>query len=411
MSETIAIKAGSADRLAVSRLSSALTTWFLEQALPAWWDQGTDLVNGGFYEQRDWSGAAVEAPRRTRVVARQIYVFSVGLKLGWRGPALAAVEHGLKFLLHRLQLPAGHFAAAVMADGDVVKGEFDLYEQAFALFAMASAQAAGAQGFDLPARALQLLACLQQGYKHPWLGFEEANPPTLPLKSNPHMHLLEAMLAWAELPAAAGHEPWASLANEIVELCMTQFIDPSSGALREYFASDWSAIPGDSGQLVESGHQFEWAWLLMRWSRRTGRQDCLAAALRLIAIGEQQGVDANRAVAVNALYADFSVADAGAKLWPQTERVKAWCARVELAQTAAERSAALAKLAAALDSLLKYLRPEPYGMWHEAMAEDGTFPLGPCRASSFYHLACAIETLHELQTGCLQQQDADEVMK
>lgn len=380
----------------VRRLRRALTAWFLNESLPAWWAQGTDHEGGGFFEKRDVAGVGVEEPRRTRVVARQIYVFATGLKFGWSGPSQVAVEHGLQFLLNRLYLPAGYFAAAVQPDGTAVNARFDLYEQAFALFALAAAQRAGAQSFDLPNRAHRLLACLSEGYKHPVLGFEEANPPTLPLKSNPHMHLFEALIAWASLAADSAGEPWLSLADELTELCMTRFLDPRSGVLREYFAADWSPMSGEAGRVVEPGHQFEWAWLLIRWGQQRRRPDCIAAARRLVAVGEQYGVCAVRGVAINELRDDFSVADAAAKLWPQTERIKAWCAMAEVAQSSAERSVALGKVVESINGLLKYLVHEPPGMWFEVMEPSGAFRADLCRASSLYHIVCALETLHDL---------------
>ena len=33
------------------------------------------------------------------------------------------------------------------------------------------------------------------------------------------------------------------------------------------------------------------------------------------------------------------------------------------------------------------------GTWHEVCSSDGSFPVGPSKASSFYHLACAIDVL------------------
>lgn len=382
--------------LEARRLLHVLTDWFLNEALPAWWAQGTDHEGGGFFEKRYADGGGVQEPRRTRVVARQIYVFATGKKLGWRGPSQQAVEHGLQFLLNRLHLPAGHFAAAVQPDGTVVSERFDLYEQAFALFALAAAQRAGAQGFDLPEHAHRLLGCLIHGYKHPGSGFEEGSPPTLPLKSNPHMHLFEALIAWADLAGDSGGEPWLTLADEVTELCMTRFVDPASGALREYFAADWSPMPGEAGRVVEPGHQFEWAWLLIRWGRRRGRPDCMASARRLVALGERHGVCAVRGVAINELRDDFTVTDASAKLWPQTERIKAWCAMAEVAQTAAERSVALGKVVESINGLSKYLVHEPPGMWAEVMEASGAFRADLCRASSFYHIVCALETLDEL---------------
>jgi mannose-6-phosphate isomerase len=102
-----------------------------------------------------------------------------------------------------------------------------------------------------------------------------------------------------------------------VALALARLIDAESGALTERFTADWQPLPGLEGRLVEPGHLFEWAWLL----QRCGDAAAHTAAVRLIGIAEQHGVRAG--VAINALLSDFSVHDAKARLWPQTERLKA----------------------------------------------------------------------------------------
>ena len=130
-------------------------------------------------------------------------------------------------------------------------------------------------------------------------------PATLPLQSNPHMHLFEAALAGCEVCSESSL--WKPLADEIAELALTQFIDAGSGALREFFDARLEAGAGLEGRIVEPGHQFEWAWLLLRWG---GEQNprARAAALKLIEVGEQHGV--RNGLALNSLLDDFSPHDA-----------------------------------------------------------------------------------------------------
>ena len=184
-----------------------------------------------------------------------------------------------------------------------------------------------------------------------------------------------------------------------MDLCLSRFIDPRSGALREYFDAGWAPMADDSGRIVEPGHQFEWAWLLMQWAstpqcRPEQRDHCLAAARRLAEIGEVHGVDPARGVAINELWNDFSPKDTAAKLWPQTERLKAWCAMLENARNPQEAQLACEKIDAAAQALQRYFLKEPAGLWQEVMLPDGSFTREPCKASSFYHIVCAIETLH-----------------
>ena len=206
-----------------------------------------------------------------------------------------------------------------------------------------------------------------------------------PYQANAHMHLLEGALAWAEIEGGA----WDDMADELVEMAMRVFIDPEGGFLREFFDAQWRPVAGDEGGLIEPGHQFEWAWLLLRWGRLRGRQDAIAAGLRLLEIGETHGVDPARDVGINSLLDDFSVHDASARLWPQTERLKAALLAAEI--TGKPDWWAVAVKGA--DSLLRYLDTPIKGLWWDKLSPAGTFTPEPAPASSFYHITCAIAEL------------------
>jgi mannose/cellobiose epimerase-like protein (N-acyl-D-glucosamine 2-epimerase family) len=370
-----------------------LTAWFLEQALPRWWGSGTDHTHGGFFEKITLAGQVIDEPRRTRVTARQIYVFAVAHELGWSGPALEAIEHGLSFLLNRQRQADGTFASSVSVDGAVIDARFDLYEQAFALFALASAYKAHSAWTHLPGVAHALYDALLLRWKHPVLGFEESMPPSLPLKSNPHMHLLEALRAWSCLGPESERQRWATRRDEIVALCLAHFRDAELGCVLEYFDSQWSPMPDERGRLWEPGHQFEWAWLLMSCPAADVDGPGLWAAQQLLALGEGHGIDA-RGLAINELWRDLSVKDGAAKLWPQTELIKAWLTYAARTVDTHERAQALAKVSQACEALHVYLQGAPDGLWQEVIDADGHFVEQPCRASSLYHIVGAIECLH-----------------
>jgi len=61
---------------ALKREHSDLTYWLFDHALPLWSERGVDLSAGGFYEKLAQDGSVIEEPRRTRLVARQIFVFA-----------------------------------------------------------------------------------------------------------------------------------------------------------------------------------------------------------------------------------------------------------------------------------------------------------------------------------------------
>lgn len=383
-------------QLAQSRYFT-LKRWLFDDALPIWSSLGCDNEKGGFFEKIGLDGRPVEAPRRTRVVCRQIYSFSAARRMGWSGDAVQAVAHGWAYLK----------AHGFNADGSVVRtvdpltgkcdAQFDLYDHAFALFGLcAAADALPDDCAAIEAAALTCLDAMIAACKHPVAGFEESRPATVPLRANPHMHLFEACLAWAERPDAGNRERWIALADEIGALCLDRFISPETGAVREYFQHDWSVKLDEAASPIEPGHQFEWAWLLARWGRLRGRKDALVAARRLIEIGETHGIDERNGLTRNGLGHDLSPRDNAFRLWPQTERLKAWLLMVELAVGASDRRYALEMVVKAADSLLFFLSGVQKGLWRDRFSSTGEPIDEPAPASSLYHIVCAIEEMHRV---------------
>jgi mannose-1-phosphate guanylyltransferase/mannose-6-phosphate isomerase len=344
--------------------------WFADAALPLWAEAGMDPSTGAFQELLTLDGVAVDAPRRARVQARQVFVYASATQAGFGARWLDVARRGYAYYREHYRRPDGLFAVTVDLHGRQLDETPFLYEQAFSLLAMAALTAVGAA--DLRRDAERLLAALQ-GVRHAEGGFREFGEHAF--QSNAHMHLLEAALAWEELGAGAS---WSGLADEIVALCRARFIDAESGFLREFFDAAWRPAAGDDGRWVEPGHQFEWAWLLERWGRARGDAGARAAARRLFGHG-LRGVDRSRGVAVNVLWDDLTVRDGAARLWPQTEYLKA---ALILGDAAAARGAAT--------GLAGYLQVPARGAWRDKQRPDGTFVDEPAPASSFYHLMVAI---------------------
>lgn len=372
---------------------AALRRWLDDAALPLWWENGASHPHGGFHERIGQDGVAMARDlRRARVQPRQAYCYAAAGLRGWNGPWRQATRKAMDWFDTVYRLESGLYGNLADPDGALVDPSFDLYNQAFALFALAQvAEATPADAATAEETARNLLALLKNGYAHPLGGFEESIPPRAPLLSNPHMHLFEAALAWETV--SAGDETWAQLADEIGTLAMSRFIDPQSGALREFFARDWAPLGDDRGRIVEPGHQFEWAWLLARWGERRGNRDALEKAMRLFAIGVTHGVCPERKVAIMQLNDDFSPRDPLARLWPQTEWLKS---AVRLAVAIPDmRDAYLHSANDALDALDLFLATPVPGLWLDKMRPDGSMVDEPAPASTFYHIVCAIHEAEE----------------
>jgi mannose-6-phosphate isomerase len=277
------------------------------------------------------------------------------------------------------------FRTLVAPDGTPIDERALLYDQAFALLAFATAAPLMKDILDLQSEAERLRAALYTHLKRAGPGFHSGLPHGPPLLSNPHMHLLEASLAWLDV---GGGNEWRMLADELGELALSNLIDPVTGMLHESFDEAWRPTDDSAGRLVEPGHQFEWAWLLMRWGQR--RAEVREAACRLMEVAEQHGVRGG--VAINAIARDKTIHDGSARLWPQTERSRA----AALAARLYEDPLYWQTTAQAAAGLLRYLSTDIPGLWYDRLIPSGELVRETVTAGNLYHIVGAVLELEAL---------------
>ena len=367
-----------------ARLADAhgkLVKWLCDHAYPLWSENGID-PKGGFIETLDQDGHPLPHARRARVQPRQIYAFAQALDLGWDGEVSTIVGRGTDYFVKYYRRPDGLFRTLAGLDGEPLDERAFLYDQAFALLGLSAAATALGETIEFETRALALRDAIQRRFSTD-LAFRSGETVEGHFESNPHMHLLEACLAWAEI----GRDPgWSLWARQIVDLTLAKFIRRESGALGEFFAKDCQPAAGIEGRIVEPGHQFEWAWLLLR-AQRIHPGPLRQTALRLITIGNEFGV--RNGVAINALLDDFSVRDPNARFWPQTERLKA----ALLAASVTGEESYWEMALAAVTSIFPYLETRVPGLWLDVQLPTGERVAAASPASTFYHLVCAIVVL------------------
>jgi mannose-6-phosphate isomerase len=353
--------------------------WLFDVALPLWADRGVDEA-GLFHEKLDFDGRPDEgANRRMRVQARQLYVFNQAKLMGWPVPA-PILERGLDNFVRLCWATDGEpgWIHLLGPDGKPRHAKRDLYDHAFALFALAYVfRNTG----DPAVRRLadETLAFLDGAMCGPGGGFLEVLPGDGgPRRANPHMHLLEAMLAWHE---ATGESLFLDRANAIIDLFQTRFFDPATGTLGEYFTDDWAIAPGVDGTVVEPGHHFEWTWLLVRAAEAGGR-DARAEAARLYHFGLAHGLD-DTGLGIDECDRTGRQVKRSRRAWPQTELIKAYIAMGEGAKAAS----------VANRFFDTYLATAIGGLWTDHFDERGGIIGAGVPASTFYHVMVAFREL------------------
>jgi len=371
-----------------------LRHWMFEDALPFWSTEGIDVAHGGYVEHFTLDGAPFTDSKRVFVICRQIYVFAHAALLGWPDGAKLA-DHGYRFLEKAWLGDEDGWARRLDAEGHPTDKTPDLYVLSFALFALAWVYRLSKDPAAL-ARAHKTLDFIETRMSHPsGLGFWHEHPAAGPRQQNPHMHLVESLLALAEY---TGEQRFLDAASKLITLFTSRLYDTKTQTLAEFFADDWGRLESPQGHLTEPGHQFEWAWILANYQRLAGK-DVKEVIVGLHGSAECHGVDPKTHATYNSVRDDGMALNRASRIWPNTERMKAAVALFELTGRSPvediEQSGRLL--------LDRYLGPALKGRWFDNLDEDGTPIADRIPASSLYHLFLAFAEAMRVETAFLSQ--------
>jgi len=373
---------------------------FLAAMVANWAGPGWDAARHGFHERL--TPALQPAPgfpyRRLHLCARQLYVLS-------RAPALlgTAVPAGLTetvfhLLAERFHDPRhGGFFQSLDLDSAPLDRRKDLYGHAFVLFGLAAYHTASGDPAAL-ALARQSLDEIRRHFAVPggWfatMAAEDWQERDAALSQNPNMHLLEACLA---LEAVDGDPVWRETSDALVDLCHRHLYDPAGQALGEFYDDTGRPHP-ETGQWVEPGHQFEWAWLLHTHAARRDKAPPDAADA-LIDQGARRGTDPLHGGLWDRIDRAGAIVAETKRIWPVCEAIKAYAIRWRLRGDAADHAAMIRWL----DFLNRHYLREG-GRWHEHLNRDLTPLLSDMPGTTPYHLLMMAEEALPLLEGLADQ--------
>ena len=381
--------------------ATQIRDWLALEALPLWSHAGLDRDAGGFVEKLTLDGRPLlDNNKRMRVQARQIYVYSHAHLLDWQPPAggptaLECAYSGFDFLTRQYWHDDGGFVFSVKRNGAHADTRVESYEQVFAIFAFAWHFRATADeaAVEWAERTLAFLDDTLSDLEHG--GYYENSTRDLPRRQNPHMHLLEALMAWH---AATGEDIWLRRAGDIIALFRARFFDPKTGTLGEFFDAAWGRAEGTMGKIIEPGHHFEWVWLLQRFAQASG-DDMSVEINALYSFAETHGVDHNPGpaaeLAFDSVLRHGTSLDENKRLWVQTEAIKAQLTRIE----ATEDAQAAMRLEVLLDQVFELYLAVGHGNWQDHLESTGRGFSETAPATSLYHLFLALTEVLRVRDG------------
>ena len=356
--------------------------WLFEETLPLWSTAGVDERHGGFHEALGFDAKPLMKPKRMRTQARQVYAFAVAKERGWDGPADRLIAHGIAFMAGKGRTQSGGWVRTLNVDGSVADPVEDAYDHSCVLLALAHAHMSGhAQALRLGEETFAFLDAHLEDSR--MTGFLETSDGEGERRSNPHMHLLEAFLAWHK---ATGERAYLRRAARIIDLFRSHFFDAESWTLGEYFDDEWKPVTGEKGGWTEPGHHFEWASLLVDFASRSGQTELTAFARKLYASAIANGLNRATGLAYGAVSRQGLPLDTVSRSWPQAEAVKA-----AIALDGTGGPDLKPEIEARVGRLFRWhIDPAPLGLWIDRIDERGRSLATDVPASIFYHLVYAL---------------------
>ncbi|AZO42376.1 mannose-1-phosphate guanylyltransferase/mannose-6-phosphate isomerase [Mesorhizobium sp. M7D.F.Ca.US.005.01.1.1] len=356
--------------------------WLFQETLPLWSTSGVDERHGGFHEALGLDASPLMKPKRMRTMARQVYAFAVARARGWDGPADRLISHGIAFMAGKGRTDRGGWVRTLNVDGSVADATEDAYDHSCVLLALAHAHMSGNP--DALRLGEETLAFLDAHLEDSRMtGFLETSDGKGERRSNPHMHLLEAFMAWHQ---ATGERAHLRRAARIIDLFRSHFFDPESWTLGEYFDAEWKPSAGEKGSWTEPGHHFEWASLLVDFAGRSGQAELSGFARKLYASAIANGLNRATGLAYGAVSRQGLPLDLISRSWPQAEAVKA-----AIALDGSGGPDLKPEIEARVGRLFRWhIDPAPLGLWIDRIDERGRSLATDVPASIFYHLVCAL---------------------
>ncbi|UWU67618.1 AGE family epimerase/isomerase [Bradyrhizobium sp. NC92] len=357
--------------------------WVVNCAAPFWYSYGIDWKQGGFYDALDLDSFTNSANRkRLRTATRQIYAFSEASRMGFH-EGKAAVEHGLEFLYSKARNVSGGYLSHFDLNCDPLSKDQDTYDLAFVLFSLAHSYRLLRQERERE-EGLHILQYLNTEFRHPIAGFLEGSPHRGPRRQNPHMHLLEASLAWLPFDETGG---FRRLADELVSVFEQHFLCERSGAICEFFDESLLRQP-EIPEVVEPGHLLEWIWLLTQYFRAAGNSKPYLAQIYKFA--HAFGKNSQTGLLFGELDIRGNPLGSTVRLWPHTEWVRA-----EVSALEAGLCKDTMQFEQATNALWRFLDAAPVpGLWLERHDKSrDQFLFEPAPATSLYHIVGAFSAL------------------
>ena len=342
--------------------------YLLDTELPFWLPM-VDEVNGGIYTQVDRAGKIYGKDKSVWFQGRALWSFCKAYNSIEKRPEYLAAAEKMYSFLAKCTDTDGRMYFTVTEDGRGLQKRRYYFSETFA--------AIGCAELYLATGREEVLADAEKYFAVAYDCFTgvRKNPP----KINPENSKMKAlspvmiMLATSSVMRSASKDPekYAAIAASCADEIINGGFLTDIGLLESVTADGkFSDTPG--GRVVNPGHSLECAWFLMEEGKRSGNEEYIKAALRIIELTLPLGIDKKHGgiIAFTDCKGYPPVAlEWDMKLWwPQCEAMIA----LRMAAELTGEKKYLAEYESLLDYTEKNFVDREYGEWYGYLHYDNT---------------------------------------
>lgn len=365
--------------------SDLLCYWLSNHLVPFWCAYGYDSGSKTWFDELDLSGAPVAVPRRVLVQARQAAVLAIMSRFDAFNVPEERLEAALQIILQRAIGPTGRVNHSLSSDGrKIFDVAGDLYDAEFVLFALAELAKTLGPTNQINKAIDSVFFHAVQNNRHPMGGLWESLEPRPhgSRSQNPHMHMVEAFLSLYEV---TGNKKYLDESKAIIDFVLTCGRPNKLNAIQELWRSDGQSDESVIKIEIEPGHQFEWSFLIYRYSQLSGDQYTEIVSL-LHDIGERCGVEPHSGFIYELVDERGDGASNTSRFWTHCERL-----RSQLRISEGNLISTPLEILQSIENILAFFDPKDMITLHERYDKDFHRVLGNVRASSVYHLVTSID--------------------
>ena|SRR5690606_4760972 len=251
----------------------------LDDIIPFWEQHSIDSHHSGFFTCLNRKGDVFDTDKFTWLQGRQAWMFSllyneVEAKDSW----LAVAKSGINFLIDHAMDKNGNFYFSTTRQGEPLVQPYNIFSDCFA--AMAFAQYAKATGEDTYTQLARTTYYNILKKQHNPKGAYEKSTGNRPLKGFSLPMILSNLVL--ELEHVLDHDEIENTLDQCISEITNDFLDRSTGLIRENVQLDGSPSDTFEGRLINPGHGIEAMWFLIDIGQRRNDKSLIELAANTI---------------------------------------------------------------------------------------------------------------------------------